>query len=60
MDDVIFKDLLSSPVPVDDDLGRSGDVEVGRLLLLRFSERLLVERVCTVQVPPGQQQVLNL
>lgn len=50
--------VSSSPVPVDDDLGRAGDVEVGGLL--RFGERLLVELVCTVHVSPRQQQVLNL
>ncbi len=43
---------------MDDDLGWAGDVEVGGLL--GISERILVEHVRTVHVPPGQQQVLDL
>lgn len=44
---------------MDDDLCRVGDVEVGRLLLC-FGERLLVEHLGTVHVPPCEQQVLHL
>ena len=42
---------------MDDDLGREGHVEVGRLLCV--CERLLAKHECTVHVPPGQQQVLD-
>lgn len=50
-----LKGSSSSPVPVDDDLGRAGHVEVGGLLCV--SEGLLVERVRAVHVSPGHQQV---
>lgn len=39
---------------MDDDLGWAGHIEVCVV------ERLLAEFLCTVQVPPGQQQVLDL
>lgn len=43
---------------MDDDLGGQGRVEVQGLLCV--SQSLLCEHLCTVHVPPGQQQVLDL
>lgn len=54
----MFLKVFSSPVPMDDDLGRAGDIEEGGLLCL--GERLLIEHVCTVHVSPRQQQILDL